>query len=212
MSAHRGITFMALGLLAAPLAARAQARPDSAHRAALCWTAHPAPRCRVLLVTNFGLYADVVRPSGAHKGRLVEHVGLMANIGRRNAVGASFFATVDVDGVVSFGPELRYRHWMGEETALDLAVGARGPVAGVDHGAVIGVIKYDFSPYVAFALRPELVRRETPAGVWPVTHPVTGWGLGLSFGFEVGSWPGAVAPFVGGLVGLVEFLAHPPSI
>lgn len=209
MSGHRIVVLAAMALLGAPGGARAQARPDSSHHG-LCWTARPAPRCHVLLLTNFGAYADMLSAGGSSAGRLVDDVGLMVNVNGREAVGASVL--VDLKGVVSVGPALRYRRWTGGEAALDLAVGARGAIAGVDHGAVIGLIKYQFGPYFGVALRPELVRRETPANVWPVTQPVTGWGLGLSVGVEIGSWPGAAAAAVVGLASLAEFMRHGMNI
>jgi len=206
MSAHRVVALTALTLSGLPLSARAQNPPDTGRTRPTCWTARPAPRCRTLVLTEFGAYLDA--SSGA--ARFLGNAGLMINVSRRDAVGASVL--VDLGGVAGIGPELRYRRWTSGGNALDLAFGARGPIAGVDHGAVIGLVKYSFGPYFGLTLRPELVRRETPPNVWPVTQPVKGWGVGLSLGVEIGSWPGAAAAAVFGLAKLGSFLSHGTSI
>ena len=205
MSSHRDIAVAALALLGTPVPARAQAQPDSA-QTKVCWTGLPAPRCRVVVLTDFGAYVDV----SSSAGRLFDDVGLMVNINGHQAVGASVL--VDLNSEAGIGPELRFRSWQSGGNALDFALGVRGPIAGVDHGAVIGLVRYGFGPYLALALRPQLVRRETPPNVWPVTQPVSGWGLGLSIGVEIGSWPGAAAAAAVGLMKLGNFLSHGPSI
>ena len=191
MSATRLIALAALALVGAPRAAPAQPAADSTHTGALCWTAQPKPRCSVLLLTNTGLYTGP---------RYVGDLGLMVNVNPRDAVGASFFLTGDGNRF-TVGPSLRYRRWTSEGGALDLALGVRGAIRSVDHGAVIGLIKYNFGPYFGLAIRPEI-----PMNCGDHCEP------GLSVGFEIGSWPGALAPVVGGLIGLVALVANPPKI
>jgi len=53
---------------------------------------------------------------------LVAACGVMMNVGRRDAIGASFFALGDIDGFTA-GPAVRYRRWLGRQASLDVAVG-----------------------------------------------------------------------------------------
>jgi hypothetical protein len=203
MSGHRFIALPVLALLGAPLAARAQRAADSTRTRALCWTARPAPQCRVLLLTNFGAYADI--PGNA---RLVEDVGLMVNVSARDAVGASFYVTVDQDGLFSTGPALRYRRWLTGRRSLELGAGARG--AARDGGAVMGLVKFNFGPYLGVAVRPEIVRVCDWWGGACMAGGRRTSNFRVSLGVEIGSWPGAVVPAAGGFVGLIALLANPP--
>lgn len=203
VSGHRVIALSVLVLLGAPPVALAQPKPDSMRTRALCWTARPKPRCALLLLTNLGAYADI--PGNA---RLVEDAGLMVNVSRRDAVGATVYVTMDQDALFARGAALRYRRWLTGLRSLEIGVGARG--AARDGGAVMGLVKFNLGPYVGLAVRPAIVR-------------VCDWWAGacmgrrasnfrVSLGVEIGSWVGAVVPALGSVVGLVAVLAHPPNI
>ena len=191
MAARHVITLALVALRGVPVAAHAQRPPDSTRTHALCWTAQPKPRCSVLLLTNTGAYTGP---------RFVGDLGLMVNVNPRHAVGASLLVASDPSGLFTMGASVRYRRWMSDGGALDLAVGYRGAFRSTDQGAVMGLIKYNFGPYFGLALRPEILRN----CVMRCQH--------LSVGFEIGSWPGALAPVVGGLIGLVALVANPPHI
>jgi len=86
---------------------------DSVKHSGLCWRARPAPRCSWFLVTEFGV--------SSHGGLTIEY-GLMANLGRRSAVG----------GAVTFGEDesfrrtgltVRYRRWLNPHLALESGAG-----------------------------------------------------------------------------------------
>jgi len=206
MSRHP-FALTSLVLLGTSPVLRAQAVPDSAHPRALCWTARPAPRCRVLLLTNLGAYADVGSGGGA---RLSEDVGLMVNVSRQAAIGATYYLTMDETGLFTSGPAIRYRRWLSNGRSLDVAVGILAPAKSVDRGAVMGVIRYGVGPYLAFALRPEILR----SCGYDLCDLV---GAGATrfrvlAGVEIGSWPGAAVPLAAGLVGLVAVLVNPPHL
>ncbi len=197
MSGQRTITAAVSALLLAPIAAPAQRPADTTRTSALCWTARPAPRCRVLLLTNFGVYADV--PGNA---RLVGDVGLMINVSRHDALGASFYVTVDQDALSSTGAALRYRRWLTRSGSLELGVGARG--AAHDGGALMGLVKVNFGPFLGLAVRPQIVRVCTWWGNTCMAGGKSTSNLRVSFGVELGSWPGAAAPgLLGAIAGVV---------
>lgn len=185
----------------APRIRRSSAAPD-AGASVLCWRARPKPACQAILLTNFGAYFDLPTQTTISSARLVADWGLMINLNRRDAVGASFFASVDQDAGFESGPGLRYRRWIGEHGALDIALGA-GSLSGNNQSGslVYGLVKYSPVHWAGVALRPELVRK--PGDVSR---------LRLSAGAELGGVAGFLVPVVGAVVGLVAFLANPPHI
>jgi hypothetical protein len=93
-------------------------------------------------------------------------LGVMVNIARRDAIGASWFFSADDDGLTT-GPVLRYRRWFDPQRSLDVAVGT--PIMGseeVETGSLYGLIKYNPVHWFGAALRPEYIRR-------PVYDPST---------------------------------------
>jgi hypothetical protein len=148
----------------------------------------PAPRCRVLLVTDVGAYVDVPQGNGVSKRRLVANVGLMLNRSLRDAVGASFFVSFDDSRVSSAGLELRGRRWVSDGSWLDLAVGVRSAKHSRGQWAVGGLGKYNVGPYLGLALRPEIL------------VGCSSQCLRLSAGLELGSWPALALPAVGALI------------
>src|SRR5258708_5995847 len=79
-------------------------------------TAATGHAARAFLLTKGGVYA------GAQSARAVVDGGIMAPAGSNAAIGASFFAIGDNDGFAG-GPAVRYRHWLGPQGSLDVAVG-----------------------------------------------------------------------------------------
>ena len=216
MSPHRFIALAALALLGVPSAARAQPRADSVQTQGLCWTAQPAPHCRVLLLTNLGVSVDLVQAGGSSNPRLTEDAGLLVNVSPRDAVGVTILFTSTTEGYLSGGPTLHYRRWVSGGNAWDFALGVRGAVRGSDQGAVTGLIRYSIGPYFAVALRPEYVRSDPSAGCRTFGPGgggcQAGGGLRLSAGIEIGSWPSVVVALAAVLVGGVVLLANPPRI
>lgn len=157
--------------------------------AALCLSAHPSPACGLFLLTNFGAYA---RLDGRTNGRdrLGADWGAMINITPRDAVGASYYASVDLDQAFEAGPELRYRRWFNPRSALDVGVGL-GTVSGNNQAgrSVFAMVKFSPAPWIGFA-----VRRS---------------GRGTLLGVELGSAPGAVLTAVAPLLALAAYAAHP---
>ncbi len=167
---------------------------------ALCWHARPKSSCGAFLVTNFGAYYDLPIQSVSN-GRIVADWGLMVNVSPRDAVGASFLATVKKGGGFETGPEVRYRRWLGATGALEIAAGAGSLSGNSQEGSVVfGLVDFMPEHWIGVALRPELVRRRGDVSR-----------LRVSAGVEVGWVPGVVVPALGVVIGLVALLANPPS-
>ncbi len=191
MAGSRVIAFVGLTLLGAPLAARAQQRPDSTRTRSLCWTPRPAPRCRTVLVTNLGIDLSISPARGTNL-LVTEDVGLLVNVSPRSAVGATLSAAVDYSDGFGVGVTLRYRRWTGAGSALDVGIGAGS--AGDQGQAVWGLIKYNLGSLLGFALRPEVV----------------GGRPRVSAGIEFGSWPGLVVPALVFGAAAISWASSPP--
>jgi hypothetical protein len=189
----RAVTMLSL-LLAGPVALSAQAV------APLCYHARPKADCGAFLLTNFGAYVLVGRDDwGDAPYREVADWGAMVNVGQKDAVGGSVFATFDRAGLL-LGPELRYRRWLTASAALDVAVGTPlvSTTGNIASGSITGLVRWSPNPGLAFAARPEALRWTStvscsPAGCLTATryHPR------LSLGVEVGGIPGVVFTALG---------------
>jgi hypothetical protein len=190
MKARSALLFIAV--LSAPL----RAQDSGSTGDSTCIWARPLPTCRVVLLTNAGVYLNPAPAWGESQLRAIADWGLIVNSGRHDAVGASWFVMLDADEF-STGPVLRYRRWFSERRSLDLTVGTPVSTGGdLMVGSVLGMIKYNPEDWVGFALRPELVRRRysTSGRVYA--------------GAEVGSSPGLTLTIGGGIVmGLLAILA-----
>lgn len=162
------ILLTAVFLLASSVASVAHAQRDSS-RGSVCLRPQPAPRCRVIVVTEVGVEYPVYSSGTTYstgfqahdfETRLVFGGGLLINRGPRYAFGA----VVGVDnrdprGIAASRLDLRYRRWNGR-TMYDFSVGpARrashsqvGTSAGLTAAAGIDV------RYVAVDLRADVIR------------------------------------------------------
>jgi hypothetical protein len=120
----------------------------------------PLPDCKVFFLPNAGLYVALTKMNSYETPwRGVVDLGVMVNISKRDAIGASWFFIADDDGFTT-GPAIRYRRWFERERSLDLAVGT--PVRSsedIQTGSIYGLIKYNPVHWFGVALRPEYVRR-----------------------------------------------------
>ena len=169
-----------------------------------CWRARPQERCRVIILTNFGGYVQSRAAQGETHFRAMTDWGALAHVGPRDAVGVSFFASLDADAFV-LGPAVRYRRWIGPDQSVDIALGT--PVLSSDYGATLsayGLVKWNPVHWVGIALRPEVRRPVT-------TCDQTGCRAGSRFvgsaGVEFGWVPGLSLTFAAGAVGLVAAIA-----
>ena len=194
----------ALLAVAPPGIASAQAQPRSA--GGFCVRAAPAPDCSVFVLTNAGGYLKTKRYDHSSPWRAIIDWGVMVNVGRRAAIGGSWFLSLDNDESLSTGPALRYRRWFGHARSLDLAVGT--PIASDEHvqaGSIFALVKYNPVSWFGVAVRPEYLRHMVSA---PVGYPDVTEGSGrISAGVEVGERTGAVLS-IGAVVvvGLVVLL------
>jgi hypothetical protein len=189
----RALTILLL-LLAGPVALFAQGS------APLCYHARPKADCGAFLLTNFGAYLLVGKDDwGDSPFREVADWGAMVNVGEKDAVGGSVFATFDRAGLL-LGPEVRYRRWLSASAALDVAVGTPlvSSTGNIASGSITALVRWSPNPWLAVAARPEALRWTsavscTPSGCLTATryHPR------LSLGVEVGGIPGAVLTGLG---------------
>jgi hypothetical protein len=191
-------------LLGGPVALSAQTAVP------LCYNARPRAACGAFLLTNFGGYVLLGKDDwGDFSYREVADWGAMVNVGEKDALGGSVFASLDRAGLL-LGPEVRYRRWLSASAALDVAVGtplvsSSGDIAS---GSITGLVRWSPNPWLAFAARPEALRWTSavscsPAGCLTATryHPR------LSLGVEVGGIPGAVLTGLGAVGTYLLFLA-----
>ncbi len=129
---------------------------------------------------------------------LVAACGVMMNVGRRDAIGASFFALGDIDGFTA-GPAVRYRRWLGPQASLDVSVGTSIVASHsirnnpIKTGSLYGLVKWNPEPWFGVAARPELIRRTvvTSCGPFGCTFDTRSEAQ-LSFGVEFSWVPGLV--------------------
>ncbi len=134
----------------------------------------------------------------------------MVNIGRRDAIGATYFFTVDYSDGVTSGAALRYRRWRGERRAWEVSIGVRNG-HDADRGGVVGVLKYDLGPYWGLTVRPEIVWRcaQTFYNMCASTNTGTVTRFRVAVGLELGSWPGLLVPATLGGLGAIMWASSP---
>jgi hypothetical protein len=188
-------------LLSEPVAAQQAVRPS-----ALSWRAAPRESCRAMILTNFGGYMESSTISGGAGLRVVADWGVLANVGARTAVGASFFSSYDgTDGFI-LGPAVRYRRWLSSSRSIDLGLGTPMYTSGYEGVfSPYGLIQYNPTPWVGLALRPEL-RRVTSTDFCK-GNSCTRSRFVMSAGVEFGWVPGFALTAACGGVTLLTLLA-----
>src|SRR5262245_21138040 len=142
----RSLTAVAALLLAAtaPLSAQTVPAPHP-----MCYRARPKPECSGFLFTNFGTFVTLGgNPQGGTPLRAVADWGVMANVGRHNALGISVFPSIDAN-TLQVGVAARYRRWLRGTSSLDLAVGVPLVSSGWEggRGSVLGLVKWNASDW-----------------------------------------------------------------
>ena len=177
---------------------------QSPDQASLCWRARPKPQCGVFVLTDAGVYTRLVKatPEEGSTAAVLDY-GLMVNVTSHDAVGASFFASIETNAAV--GPAVRYRRWFGTNASLDLALGV--PTNGRQTG-VFGLVKVNPNDWLGVALRPKLIQGYdfTNCTTFPCA-PVTRTHFGATAGFELSGPPGAAASVAGLLAFLIAIAA-----
>jgi len=184
-----------------------------------CWRPRPSSSCRVFAVTDFGVLVGLAQDGWSQrnqddvgKGQLVTDLGVMWNVGSRQAIGATFHfrlpSTSDYIGEALAGPAVRYRLWIKDKQSLDLGVGTAIPPLGDDYGdlrrgSVLGLVKYSPAPWIGFAIRSEVLRR-TPGRIEPGKEVRPASTSRVLAGIELSDKPGLSLNTVWwGLVGLI---------
>lgn len=90
------------------------AAQDSARAEPRCVAGRPSPNCGTELLTNFGIYGITSTHSSGGHFRVAADWGPLIDVGRRSAVGATVFASLDADGIL-IGPAIRFRRKPGNE-------------------------------------------------------------------------------------------------
>jgi hypothetical protein len=198
----RTVTALLL-LLAGPVALSAQGG------APLCYHARPKADCGAFLLTNFGAYLLVGKDDwGDSHVREVADWGAMVNVGEKDAVGGSVFASVDRAGLL-LGPEVRYRRWLSASAALDVAIGTPlvSSSGNIASGSITGLVRWSPSRWFAVAARPEALRWTSTVSCTPgACVTATRYHPRLSLGVEMGGIPGAVLTGLGAAASYAIFL------
>ncbi|NOT09237.1 MAG: hypothetical protein HOP28_13660 [Gemmatimonadales bacterium] len=193
-------------LSSALLTSVAAAQPAGESRG-ICWR-NASSKCRAVVLTNMGVFTVAgafAQPAGIDPGsglptrlddefhlgvRATSDWGILLRLSDRDAIGASFAASVESvpDGQNNFETAvfLRYRRQLGGEKSLDLAVGT--PVLRDNEKSVspFGLVKWNLNNTVGIALRPEV--RKSIADLRDT--PMRRSNLFVSAGVEVGRTPG----------------------
>ena len=184
----RAVTAL-LVLLTGPVALVAQGATP------LCYHARPKADCGGFLLTNFGAYLMVGKDDwGDSPLREVADWGAMVNVGEKDAVGGSVYASLDRAGLL-LGPEVRYRRWLSASAALDLAVGTPlvSSSGNIESGSITGLVRWSPSPWLAVAARPEALRWTSVVSCSPsACATASRYHPRLSLGVEIGGIPGVV--------------------
>jgi hypothetical protein len=131
----------------------------------------------------------------------------MSNVGPRDAIGVTLFATLDGiggDNNFAIGAAARYRRWLKEPGSVDVGLGLAVAGDGIASGSLFGVVKVSPNPWVGIALRPEVVRIQDYSG-----GPTTASHFRAALGIELGDVAGLVAtPVAVGLAVLATLAAQ----
>ncbi|MGV3708268.1 MAG: hypothetical protein ACO1Q7_05460 [Gemmatimonas sp.] len=129
-------------LLFAQRSAQAQdSTAATAKEGGFCWRGRPAPRCSVILLTEFGVYRDLVTPSATvqsfysggtpykeydRRWDLQAELGLLQNVTEKYAIGGSLFVRRSTELDTEVGAKVRYRRWLNPEgLSVDVGAGIR---------------------------------------------------------------------------------------
>ena len=124
----------------------------------ICWRGRPRPQCSVMVLTSAGGYV-LTGTVSAERLRGIIDWAVLVNVSEHDAVGASFFVSIDDADEFTLGPSVRYRRWMHGHRSLDLALGT--PLASSSQDLALslyGLVKWNFNHWFGVAARPELRR------------------------------------------------------
>lgn len=148
--------------LASPRAMPAQA----------CWQGRPQPRCSGFTVLEF---TGAVRlnsksgPTDDNAAFLYWSGGYLRNIGPSSALGAAFKLTADSDGH-RYGPVLRYRHWLGPTSSIDLApgvyVGGKDNFVSLKFPSPTADVAFNYGDRVGLAVGLDVLRQGAGSTQW----------------------------------------------
>ncbi|HUL03454.1 MAG TPA: hypothetical protein VLV16_09530 [Gemmatimonadales bacterium] len=114
--------------------------------------------------------------------------GILSNVGDRDAIGVTLFASLDGiggDNNFAIGPAARYRRWLKEPGSVDAGLGVAVAGDGIASGSLFAMVKVSPNPWVGIALRPEVVRLRDYAG-GPTSDPHFRAALGIELGDVAG--------------------------
>jgi hypothetical protein len=101
-----------------------------------CFRGKPLPECKTFWITEFGFSPRLDRHRLGRRNDQVFYytweAGLMRNVERQTAIGATLFFGADNDGH-RYGLKSRYRRWLSNSVSLDLGAGV---LLGGDHGFI----------------------------------------------------------------------------
>ena len=201
----RPLTAICLLSIAGPVALCAQASTTP-----LCYHARPKPACSAFVFTSFGGYLLFGRDvTGSSAYREVADWGAMVNLGEKDAVGGSVFASFDRAGL-TLGPAVRYRRWLSASASVEVAVGTPivSSTGDIQPGSLFGLAKWSPNDWFSVAARPELARWTSVTSCGPAGCATASRMHGrMSVGIELGRVPGVVLTGLSSVATYLAFLA-----
>lgn len=139
----RASTWLAVAASAVLVAGPVHAQPDTPHIMAeshkpIVFSPDRPDRCDYFFVTEFSTAVTGVKSQdGLDRYLFTDALGLMRNIDRTRAVGASIDAHLSA-GMVRFAPTLRFRQWLADRSSIELSLGYAS--ASITQEGVVGAI------------------------------------------------------------------------
>jgi len=156
--------------------------------------------CSAIILTNAGIGGIVGGVSSGSAIRVLADWGVLVKVSRRASIGGSWLASLDRDAFLT-GPMIRYRRWLNDSASVEAAIGTSLYHARQDtYATILGMAKWNPSPVVGIALRPEL-RTTTdyhcldvpPFGCTPSSRKA----FAMAAGVEFSGTPGLVLSGIG---------------
>jgi hypothetical protein len=158
--------------------------------AQMCFRAKPAPRCRTFWVTELGLGYRVGEGRWEDAGWPVSEIGLMYNLGSRNAVGVTTYVTYEPKySDFRGGFKLRFRRWFNPDLSVNLSGGLLLVGGGYreKHPGFSAHVDLDYKEVLAPYVGLDVLRDATS------TLDGSNWHVGVRFGSYPGSGLSGIA-------------------
>ncbi len=178
-----------------------------------CFRGKPLPQCKTFWITEFGYSYRLDQPPRRYLSSsdanfyFTWEYGLMRNLNRKSALGATFLLGADGDGH-RFGVKPRFRRWLDNSISFDLGAGV---LFGGENNqfnprfpGMTSHVGLNFGDWLALTAHMEIIRLE----VAPFRRPqskMTQTDVAWYAGAKLGSYPGLVTSVIGPIIAFIVF-------